>query len=76
MQDKLDYFNERVWVSVPASAVYKDPEAKVIGTRLVISNTSEANTLDVRARLAAQAVGHFDDVSFYAATPPLDAMRP
>ena len=75
IHEEISYFNDRVWKAVPEHEALKEPGAKIIGTRWVISNKNDANDPDIRARLVAQEVSHFEDVSCYAATPPLEAKR-
>ena len=75
MYDELDYFNEHVWRGIPLAQAQKDPTAKIICTRWVLSNKGDASEPDVRARLVAQEISLHHDESFYAATPPLEAKR-
>ena len=75
IKDELDYFCDRVWVSTPLADVLADPEAKIVGTRWILSNKNDVNNPDIRARLVAQEVARHEDVSVYAATPPLESKR-
>ena len=59
----------------PEPEALKEDGAKVSGTRWVICNKNDANDPDVRARRVAQEVSHCEEVSCYAATPPLEARR-
>ena len=60
---------------MPIDEALRDKDAKVIGTRWVISNKGDLNKPDVRARLVAQEVGTHSDTSFFASTPLLEAKR-
>ena len=73
--DELSYFNANVWRAVPLARAMQDPSAQLIGVRWVICNKGDAQNPEVRARLVAQEVSHSNDVSFYAATPPLESKR-
>ena len=75
IQDELDYFNQKVWIAVPIADALNDKDAKLVGTRWVISNKQDRSNPDVRARLVAQEVAHHSDASFYSATPPLESKR-
>ena len=75
IHDELDFLNQKVWIGTPMSVAMADPGAKIIGTRWIINNKGDANEPDVRARLVAQEVAQHGDMSFFAATPPLESKR-
>ena len=76
MIDELTYFNQHVWKGVDAAKVRAD-HLDPIRTRWVICNKGDAEHPEIRARLVACEVNHYNDDSgmFYAATPPLEAKR-
>ena len=49
--------------------------ARVIGTRWVSCNKGDADNPDIRCRLVCQEVNTYDSDKFFAATPPLEALR-
>ena len=75
IMEELNYFNDKVWVGVDIKQAQSDPVGKVISSRWVNCNKGDAANPDIRCRLVACEVNHQDDVSFYAATPPLEAKR-
>lgn len=75
IEEERSYVNDKVWTGVALEQALSDSEAKVVGTRWVISNKGDSNSHDVRARLVAQETAHHTDISLYAATPPLESKR-
>ena len=75
MLDELEYFCDKVWELVPTEQAMRDPDGKIIGSRWVNCNKNDINNPDVRCRLVAQEINLFQDESFFAATPPLEAKR-
>lgn len=47
----------------------------IIGTRWVVCNKGDEANPDVRCRLVAQEVKTHESQEFYAATPPIEALR-
>ena len=56
IQEKIGYFNARVWVGVPLKVALAGPDAKIIGCRWVISNKNDPSNPDIRTRLVAQEI--------------------
>ena len=75
IHEEIQYFNDRVWVAMPIEEALADPEAKLSSCRWVVCNKNDASDPDVRARLVAQEVGSHADMSYFAATPPLESKR-
>ena len=73
--DELSYFNDNVWLDVSAADAHSDPEGKVLSGRVVMCSKGDLAQPDVRARYVACELNTFDDTSFFAATPPLEAKR-
>ena len=64
-----------VWEVTTASAVRNRPDSKLIGGRWVLCKKGDVENPRIRARWVATEVNTGNDVTFYAATPPLDANR-
>ena len=64
-----------VWQEVPVSECWQRTGRKPTGTRWVDVNKGDVENPDVRCRLVAQEVNTYKDDDFFAATPPLEALR-
>ena len=73
--DELDYFNTTVWEGVTLDEARRDPEGKILNGRFVTSNKGDLRKPECRDRYVACETNTHDDVSFFAATPPLEAKR-
>ena len=75
IMDEMVYFNEHVWRGVSLQAARADRHGKILNGRWVLSNKGDLSMPDCRARYVACEVNTFDDASYFAATPPLEAKR-
>ena len=73
--DELTYFNDVVWEGVSVAEARADPNGKLLAGRWVTSNKGDLQAPDCRARYVACELNLADDISFFAATPPLEAKR-
>ena len=72
-REELEFFRKKgVWRVIPRS---RTRGARVIGTRWVCCNKGDAQNPDIRCRLVCQEVNTYDSDKFFAATPPLEALR-
>ncbi len=72
-REELAFFRKKgVWRVVPRS---KARGGRIVGTRWVCCNKGDSTNPDVRCRLVCQEVNTYDSDNFYAATPPLEALR-
>ena len=58
-----------------AEAEQMYPDATFLGGRWVTHNKSDAGSHKIRCRDVATEVNHWNDATFYASTPPLEAIR-
>jgi hypothetical protein len=65
----------QVWDEVPISECLQRTGKKPIGTRWIDVNKGDRIRPEVRSRLVAQEIAHYRSDDFYAATPPLEALR-
>lgn len=63
---------KNVWSVVPRPRL---EAAKVIGTRWVCCNKGDSTNPEIRCRLVCQEVKKFGTDEYFAATPPIEAMR-
>ena len=75
MSDELAYFSSKVWELTTEAAARQRPNATVVGGRWILSNKGDNLNPKVRARYVATEVNKEADLAFYAATPPLEAIR-
>ena len=75
MVDEMEYVGRLVWDIATAEEARQDPEAVVVGGRWVNCNEGDVSSPKVRARYVATEVNHGDDAQYFAATPPLEAVR-
>lgn len=73
--DEISDFSFNTWKLTTESEARKKPNATVVGGRWVLCNKGGNVTPNVRARSAATGVDRDADLAFYAATPPLEAIR-
>ena len=74
--EELQFMNGwRVWDEVPISECVQRTGKKPLGSRWVDVNKGDFVRPDVRSRLVAQEIAHHRNDDFYAATPPLEALR-
>ena len=64
-----------VWEEVPVSECWRRTGRRPIGTRWVDVNKGDSRRPEVRSRLVAQEVNTYKEDAFFAATPPLEALR-
>ena len=64
-----------VWDVVPVAEAWRVTGRKPLGGRWVCSNKGDRRRPDVRARWCAKDVATYKTDAFFAATPPLEAMR-
>ena len=64
-----------VWGVVPVAEAWKATGRKPIGGRWVCCNKGDRENPDIRARWCAKEVATYKSDAFFAATPPLEAMR-
>ena len=64
-----------VWDVVPVAEAWRVTGRKPIGGRWVCTNKGDRQSPDVRARWCAKEVATYKSDAFFAATPPLEAMR-
>lgn len=75
IMNEIRYVNETVW-EIGATDMLRDrPNSKLIGSRWVLCNKGDVDSPKIRARWVATEVNTGNDISFYAATPPLEAKR-
>ena len=67
--------NWGVWQEVPVAECWQRTGRRPIGTRWVDVNKGDLHHPDVRCRLVAQEVNTYKEDAFFAATPPLEALR-
>ena len=75
IMDELNYFCEHVWRGCTIQEAHQVPDSKIIPSRWVLCNKGDIETPDVRARLVGCEINTYQDDSFYASTPPLEAKR-
>ena len=72
-RDELAFSRKKgVWRTAPRS---KTRGARVIGTRWACCNKGDKENPDIRCRLVCQEVNTYESDKFFAATPPLEALR-
>ena len=65
----------QVWDEVPTAECLQRTGKRPLGSRWVDVNKGDRTKPDVRSRLVAQEIAHHRNDDFYAATPPLEALR-
>jgi hypothetical protein len=65
----------QVWDEVPVAECLARTGKKPLGSRWVDVNKGDKRRFDVRSRLVAQEIAFRKNDDFYAATPPLEALR-
>lgn len=73
--DEMRYFNDVVWEGVPLAQAHADAQGKVLNGRWVFCNKGDLAEPDCRVRYVACELNLQDDLSYFAATPPLEAKR-
>ena len=63
------------WEEVPVSQSFKETGKKPLGGRWVDCNKGDQKQPDVRSRWVAKDIARYKTAEFFAATPPLEAMR-
>ena len=64
-----------VWEIATTDVIKDRPQSKLIGGRWVLCNKGDIEKQKIKARWVATEVNTGNDVTFYAATPPLEAKR-
>ena len=64
-----------VWEEVPVSECFKETGKKPLGGRWVDCNKGDQSQPDVRSRWVAKDIARYKSDEFFAATPPLEALR-
>ena len=75
MSEEMEYFCKHVWQIASFEDAKKDVDATFIGGRWVNCNKGDTQQPKVRARYVATEVNNEDDSTYFAATPPLEALR-
>ena len=65
----------QVWDELPTAVCLQRTGKRPLGSRWVDVNKGDRTKPDVRSRLVAQEIAHHRNDDFYAATPPLEALR-
>ena len=73
--NEIVYFADKVWRLTTRDHAETLPDAKVIGGMWVMTNKGDEEAPKIRCRYVATEVNLQGDVSFYAATPPLEAKK-
>ena len=69
--DELQHVNNRVWEGVTMDEAKHGRDGTILNGRFVTSTKGDVQLPDGRARYVACKINTHDDVSFFAATPPL-----
>ena len=64
-----------VWEEVPVAVCWQRTGRRPLGTRWVDVNKRDKHSPNIRCRLVAQEVNTYREDAFFAATPPLEALR-
>ena len=67
--------NWQVWDEVPTAECLQRTGKKPLGSKWVDVNKGDRTSPDVRSRLVAREIAYHKNDDFYAATPPLEALR-
>ena len=73
--DEVCYFNAQAWGGISSHDAKADPQGKILNGRWVLANKGDLSSPDCKARYVACEINQVDDMSFFAATPPLEAKR-
>ena len=73
--NELTDWNDRVCFVQADEAQKPYPEAKHVGGRWVMTNKGDAANPKIRCRYVATETNQYNDLSFFASTPPLEAIR-
>ena len=68
-------FCKHVWDIATPEDMQRDANKVVIGGRWVTCNKGDTANPKMRARYVATETNHQDDTAYFAATPPLEAIR-
>ena len=76
IEDKLMYFNSKVWQVCSKAEMEAVPHHILVRCRWVLCNKGDAAQPDIRARLVACELNRGDKHdAFFASTPPLEAKK-
>ena len=75
MFDEINNFAENVIEIIGTSQIQNFKDPKLLGGRWVSANKGDHTNPKVRCRFVATEVNHEDNPQYFAATPPLDAIR-
>lgn len=75
--DEIKYYNNLVWELATPEQAQQDSDATIVGGRFVNCNKGDTENPKVRCRYVATEINRDGtaDPNFYAATPPLEAIR-
>ena len=75
-QEEIDYIRKMgLYVKVPITECFEKTGKKPIGVRWIDVNKQDANNPLYRSRLVGKDFNTHNDMSLYAATPPIEALR-